>query len=34
MKATFFKGVVLIAVTCFLMLVGTAALAGTGVGSV
>jgi hypothetical protein len=34
MKPTFFKGVALGAATCFVMLAGTAALAGTGVGDV
>src|SRR5438445_12554476 len=34
MKPTFFKGVALGGVTCFVMLAGTAALAGTGVGDV
>src|SRR5438552_4598185 len=34
MKPTFFKGVVIGAATCFVMLAGSAALAGTGIGDV
>jgi hypothetical protein len=34
MKLTFFKGVVLGVVTCFVMLAGASALAGTGIGDV